>query len=151
MWQLDDKEGWAWKNWYFQTVVLEKTLESPLDSKEIKPFHPKGNQPWILSEGLVLKLKLQHLSHLIQTVDSLEKTLIMGKTEGKRRMGWQKMRWLDDITDSMDLDFEQTLADNEGQGSLVCCSSWGLEELDTTEWLNNSNNNNYKDISHGPL
>ena len=72
------------------------------DSKEIKPVNPKGNQPWILIEGLMLKLKFQFLGHLIRRTDSFEKTLMLGKFEGRRRRGRQRMRWLDGITDSMD-------------------------------------------------
>ena len=101
MWELDHKEGWAPKYWCFWTVVLEKTLESPLDSKEIKPVNPKGNQPWTLR--LMLKLRLHYLGYLIWRADSLEKTLMLGKIEGKRRRGRQRMRWFDGITDSMDL------------------------------------------------
>ena len=81
-------------------MVLE-ILENPLGSKEIKPVNPKGNQPWHTLEGLMLKLKLQYFGYLIGRVDSLEKTLMLRKTEGKRRRGWQKMRWLSDIIDSM--------------------------------------------------
>ena len=82
MWELDHKEGWAPKNWCFWTAVLEKTLESPLDSKEIKPVNPKGNQPWIdlgwkSLEGLVLKLKLQYFGHLMWKANSLKKTLML--------------------------------------------------------------------------
>ena len=73
--------------WCLQTVVLEKTLESPLDSKEIKPINLKGNQPWIPLEGLMLKLKRQYFSHLMQTTDSLEKSLSLGKIEGRKRRG----------------------------------------------------------------
>ena len=103
MWELDHKEGWISKNWCFQIVVLEKTLESPLDNKEIKPVHPKGNQPWILIGRTMLKLKLQYFGHLVQTADSLEKTLLLGKIEGRRRRGRQRMRFLDGITDSIDM------------------------------------------------
>ena len=81
-------------------MVLE-ILENPLGSKEIKPVNPKGNQPWHTLEGLMLKLKLQYFGYLIGRVDSLAKTLMLRKTEGKRRRGWQKMRWLSDIIDSM--------------------------------------------------
>ena len=95
--------------------------------------HPKRNQPWILIRGLTLKLKLQHFGHLIRRADSLEKMLMLGKIEGRRRRGQQRMRRLDGITDS-------TPADSEGQGSLACCRSWSRKELDTTEQLNN----NYK-------
>ena len=79
-------------------MVLEKTLESPLDCKEIQPVHSEGDQPWDSLEGLMLKLKLQYFGHLMQRVDSLEKTLL-GGIGGRRRRGRQRMRWLDDITD----------------------------------------------------
>ena len=101
MWELDYKKSWTPKNWCFWTVVLEKSLESPLDWKEIKPVNRKGNQFWIL-EGLMLKLKLQYSGQLMWGVSSLEKTLMLGKSEGKRR-GRQRMRWLDGITDSTDM------------------------------------------------
>ena len=84
------------------TVVLEKTLESPLDCKEIQPVHPKGNQSEYSLEGLMLKLKLEYFGHLMWRTDSLEKTLMLGKTDGRRR-GRQRMRWLDDITNSIDM------------------------------------------------
>ena len=83
-------------------MVLEKTLESPLDCKEIQPVHSAGDQPWISLERMMLKLKLQYLGHLMRRTDSLEKTLIVGRIEGRRR-GQQRMRWLDGITDSMDM------------------------------------------------
>ena len=101
--ELDCKEGGVPKNWCLWTVVLEKTPESLLDSKEIKPVNPKGNQSWILLEGLMLKLKLQYFGHLRWTADSLEKSLRLGKIEGRRRRGCQRMRWLDGITDAMDM------------------------------------------------
>ena len=85
------------------TVVLKKTLESPLDSREIKPVNPKGNQPEYSLEVLLLKLKLQYFGHLMQRANSLEKILMLGKTEGRRSRGQQRMRWLDGITDSMDV------------------------------------------------
>ena len=103
MWELDYKESWAPKNWCFWTVVLEKTLESPLDCKEIQPVHPKGNKPEYSLEGLMLKLKFQCFGHLMGRTDSLEKTLILGKIEERRRRGWQRKRWLDGITDSMNM------------------------------------------------
>ena len=107
MWELDYKENLLLKNWCFWTVVLEKTLESPLDSKEIKPVNPRGNQYWISLEELMLKLKLQHFGHLMWTTDSLEKTLMLGKIEGHRRRGWQRMRLLDGIIDSMDMNLSK--------------------------------------------
>ena len=84
-------------------MVLEKTLESPLDCKEIQPVHPKGDHPGCSLEGLMLKLKLQYFGHLMRRVESLEKTLMLGGTGGRRRRGRQRMRWLDGITDSMDI------------------------------------------------
>ena len=95
MWELDYKESWVPKNWCFWIVVLEKTLESPLDCKEISPG--------CSLVGLTLKLKLQYFGHLVQRADSFEKTLMLGKIEGRRRRGRQRMRWLDGITDSMDM------------------------------------------------
>ena len=84
-------------------MVLEKTLESPLDRKKIQPVHPKGDQSWVSLEGLMLKLKFQYFVHLMRRADSLEKTLMRGKIEGRRRRGQQRMRWLDGIADSMDM------------------------------------------------
>ena len=84
-------------------MVLEKTLESPLDCKEIQPVHPKGDQSWLFIEGLMLKLKFQFFGHPMRRADSFEKTLILGKIEGGRRRGQQRMRWLDGITDLMDM------------------------------------------------
>ena len=102
MWELDCEESWAPKNWCFWTVVLEKTLESPLDCKEIKPVNPKGNQSWIfIGRTESVKLKLQYFGHLTRRTDSLEKTLVLGKIEGRRRRWRQRMRWLDGITNSM--------------------------------------------------
>ena len=103
MWELDYKESRVLKNWCFWTVVLEKTLESPLDCKEVQPIHPKGYQPGCSLEGMMLKLKLQYFGHLMQRADSLEKTLMLGKIEGRRRSEWERMRWLDGITDLMDM------------------------------------------------
>ena len=110
MWEFDYEESWTPKNWCFWAVVLEKTLESPLDYKEIQPdwnqpdpIILKEISPGCSLEGLMLKLKLQNFGHLMGRVDSLEKTLMLGKIEGRRRRGWQRKRWLDGITDSMDM------------------------------------------------
>ena len=84
-------------------MVLEKTLESPLDCKEIQPVHPKEISPGCLLERLMLKLKFQYFGHLMQRADLFEKTLMLQKTEGRRRRGRQRMRWLDGITDTMDM------------------------------------------------
>ena len=98
MWELDHKEGWVPRNWCLQTVVLEKTLENPLD-KEIKAVNRKGNQSWIFRKGWCW-LKVQYFGHLMWRANSLEKTLMLEKIEGRRRRGRQRMRWLDGITDS---------------------------------------------------
>ena len=103
--EFNHKEGRGLKNWCFWTVVMEKTLESPLDYKEIKSVNPRGNQSWIFIGRL--KLKLHYFGHLMWRADSLEKTLMLGKTEGRRRRGWQRMRWLDGITNSMDMGFSK--------------------------------------------
>ena len=94
------KKSWGPKNWCFWTVVLEKTLESPLGCKEIQSVHSRGNQSWMFIIGLMLKLKLQYFGHLMRRVDSLEKTLMLGGIRGRRRTGRQWMRWLDGFTDS---------------------------------------------------
>ena len=100
--ELDNKESWAPKNWCFQIVMLEKILQSPLDCKEIKPVNPEYSL-----EGLMLKLKLQSFGYLMWRADSLEKNLMLGKIEGKRRRGRERMRWLDGVTDSMDMSFSK--------------------------------------------
>ena len=137
MWELDHKEGWVLKNWCSRTVVLEKTLESPLDSKETKPDNPKGNQPCVFT-GVMLKLKLQYFGHLMWRVDSLQKTLMLGNIEDRWRtgtedemLGWH--HWLNGHQ------FEQTSGDKEGQRSLVCCSQRSHKESDTIQQLNNNN------------
>ena len=88
-------------------MVLQKTLESPLDCKEIQPVHSDGNQPGISLEEMMLKLKLQYFGHLMQRVDSLKKTVMLGGIGGRRRRGRQRMRWLDVITDSMDVSLSE--------------------------------------------
>ena len=133
MWELNHKEGWTLKNQCFRTVVLEKTLESALDSKKIKPVNPKGNQPWIFigrtdAEAEVPILWPPNL-----------KSWLIGKDpdagKDRRRRGQQKMRCLDSITDSMDMSlhkFQEKVKD-----SLACCSPWGHKESDMTEQLTN--------------
>ena len=107
MWELGHKESWALKNWCFWTVVLEKTLESPLDCKEIYPVNPKGNHPWIFIGRTDAEAETPILGHLMGRMDSLGKTLMLGKSEGGRRRGWQRMRSLDVITDSMDMNLSK--------------------------------------------
>ena len=98
MWELDHKEGSVLNNWCFWTVVLEKTLDGPLDCK-IKSVNPKENQPWIL----IGRADAEAETHMMQRTDSLEKTLMLAKIEGRRRRGWQRMRWLDGITDLINM------------------------------------------------
>ena len=105
--ELDCEEGWAPKNWCFWTVVLEKTHESPLDCKEIQPVVLKEISPGISLEGMMLKLKLQYFGHLMQRVASLEKILMLGGIGGRRRRGRQRMRWLDGITDSLNVSLSE--------------------------------------------
>ena len=111
----------------YQTVVLEKTLESPLDSKENKPVNPKGNQPWIFIERT--EEKLHYFGHLTQRGDLMEKTLMLGKTEGRKRRVWQGMRWLVSIIESMDINLNKLL---ETVKNGEPCSPQGHKELDTT-------------------
>ena len=96
----------------------------------------KEISPGYSLEGMMLKLKLQYFGHLMRRVDSLEKSLMLGGIGGRRRRGQQRMRWLDGITDSMDVSLSELQELVDGQGGLACCDSWGCRELDTTEQLN---------------
>ena len=130
MWELDCEESWAPKNWCFWTVMLEKTLESPMDCKEVQSVHSKGDQSWVFIGRTDAKAETLIFGHLMWRVDSLEKTLMRGGIGGRRRRGWQRMRWLDGH------EFEWTPGVGDGQGGLACCDSWGRKESDTTEQLN---------------
>ena len=112
-------------------MVLEKSLESPLDCKEIQLVHPKGYQSWVFIGRTDVEVETQYFGHLMQITDSFEKTLMLGKIEGRRRWGQQRMRGLDGITDSIDM---SKLGVGDGQGGLACC--WSRKECDTTEGLN---------------
>ena len=101
MWELDHKECWVPKNRCFQTMVLFKTLESSLDSKLIKPVILKGSQPWIFIGKTDAEAEFQYIGHMMWRANSLEKTLIWGEIEGRRRRGWQRMRCLDGIINSI--------------------------------------------------
>ena len=103
MWELDHKEGWVLKNWCFQIVLLEKTLESPRTARRSNQSSLKEVNLEYSLEGLMLKLKLQYFFTLMWRANSLEKPLMLERIEGRRRRGWQRMRWLDGIIDSMDM------------------------------------------------
>ena len=107
MWKLDHKECWVPKYWCFQIVVLEKTLESLLDSKETQPVHPKENQSWMFIGRTDAEAETPVLGHFMRSIDSPEKTLMLGGIGGRRRRGRQRMRWLDGITDSMDVSLSE--------------------------------------------
>ena len=145
MLELDHKEGWASKNWCFWTVLLEKTLENPLDCKEIKPVNPKGNQPWIITRRTDAEAEAPTLWPPDTKSQLLGKDPDAGKDWGQEKrvtedemVGWHHRRDR--------YEFEQTPGDSEGQESLVWCSSWGRKQLDTTQRLNN-NNNSYCDLT----
>ena len=122
--RIDAFEPWCWK----------RLLRVPWTARRSNQSILKEINPGCSLEGLMLKLKLQYFGHLMRRVDSLEKTLMLGGIGGRRRRGWQRIRWLDGITDSMG--FVWTLGVGDGQGGLVCCNSWGRKESDTTERLN---------------
>ena len=138
MWELDYKESWVPKNWCLLTVVLEKTLESSLDCKEIQPVHPKRNQSWIF----IGRTDVEAETPILWPPDAkswlIWKDPDAGKDwrQGGWRRGWQRMRWLDGITDPMGMSLSKFRELVDGQGGLACCSPWGLKESDTTERLN---------------
>ena len=125
-WRIDAFELRCWRSLLRVLWTTRRSKQSIL--KEISPEYSL--------EGLMLKLKLQYIGHLMWKADSLEKTLMLGKIEGRRRRGWQRRRWLNSITDSMDYEFEQAPGEGKGQGSLAWCSPQGHKESDMTEQLN---------------
>ena len=133
MWELDCEEGWALKNWCFWIVVWRRLLRVPWTARRSNQSILKEISPGTSLEGMMLKLKLQYFGHLMQRVDSLEKSLMLGKIEGRRR-GWQDEmvgwhHWLDGC------ESEWTPGVSDGQGGLACCDLWGRKESDTTEQL----------------
>ena len=142
---LDYEEGWALKNWCFWTAVQEKTLQSPLDCKDIKAVNPKGNRHWLL----IGRTDAEGEAPILWPPDAKSqltgKSLMLGEIEGRRRRGRQRMIRLEGIIDLMARSLCK-LWESEGQGSLACCSPWGRKELGTTEWLN-SNSSSYLSLS----
>ena len=141
MWEFDHKEGWVLKNWCFWIVVLEKTLESPLDSEEIKPVNPKGNQPWIFIGRTDAEAPIHWLPYV--------KNWFIGKDSDARKDWRQKEKG---VTEEEMVGWhhwlkghepEQTLGDSERQGSMACYSLWGHKELDMVLWLTNNSNRKY--------
>ena len=130
IWELDHKDVWVPKNCCFQTVVLEKTLESALDCKEIQSVHPKGDQSWIFVGRTDAEAETPILWPPEAKNWLIGKDLLPWMIEGRRRRGRQRMRWLDGITDSMDLSFCKLWEIVKDRGSLACFSAWGLKELD---------------------
>ena len=118
--------------------MLEKTLKSPLEIKETNQSILKEISPEYSLEGMMLKLKLQYFGHVMPRVHSLEKTLMLGKIEGGRRRGRQRMRWLDDVTDSLDVSLSKIWEMVKDRKAWGCCSQWDPKESDTAEQLNNS-------------
>ena len=137
MWELDYKESWEPKIWCFWTVVLEKILRVPWIARGSNQSILKESSPGCSLEGLMLKLKLQYFGHLMWRADSFEKTLMLGKIEGRWRRGGmtedEMVRWHHQLNGH---EFGWPLGVGDGQGGLACCGSWGHKELDTTDRLN---------------
>ena len=125
-WRIDAFELWCWGR--LLRVPWTARISSQSILKEISPEYSL--------EGLMLKVKLQYFGHLMGRADSFQKTLMLGKIEGRRKRGWQRMRWLDGISNSMDMGLGELWELVMDRGGLACCSSWGRKELDMTEWLN---------------
>ena len=129
MWELDHKEGWASKNWSFWIVVLEKTLVSPLDCKEVKPVNPKWNQFWIFIGRTDAEAEVQYFGHLMQRAGLLEKLWCWERLREEKRVTEEMVRWHHWLNGN---EIGQTPGDRGGQRSLACCSPWDHEESDMT-------------------
>ena len=136
MWVLDYEKSWALKNWCFRTVVLEKTLESSMDCKEIQPVHSKEDQSCVFFGRNDAKAETPVFWPPHAKSWLIGKTLMLGGIGSRRKRGRQRMRWLDGITDSMDVSFSELREWVCGQGGLACCDSWSRKESDRTEHLN---------------
>ena len=150
--RVDHEVGWVLKNWCFQTVVLEKTLQSPLECKEIQPVNPKRNQPWIFIGRTDAEAEASILGPPDAKSQLIEKDSDAGKgwrQEGKGTTEDKMVEWHQWLNGH---EFEQALGESEGQESLACCSPWGYKELDKPEQLNNNNkkspNSSLRDIHH---
>ena len=133
MWELDHKKGWVLKNWWFQTVMLEKTFESPFDSKEIKPGNPKGNQPWLFTGMTDDEAPIFWPPDVKSQLTGKDPDA--GKDWGQEEKGMTEDEMVGWHHWFNGQEFEQTLGDSEGQGSLECCSPWGCKESDMTEFI----------------
>ena len=132
-WELDLKKAERRRIDAFELRCWRRLLRVPWTARRFNQSILKEISPEISLQGMMLKLKLQYFGHLMRRVDSWEKTLLLGGIGGRRRRGRQRMRWLDGITDSMDVESEWTLGVGDGQGGLACCDSWGRKESDATE------------------
>ena len=151
MWELNHKEGWTLKNWCLQILMLEKTLGSPLDSKEIKPVNAKGNQAWMFIGRTDAETEVPVLWPPDAKSRLIGKDLDAGKDRGQGEKG--KTGWDGGMASLTQWTWVWTNSGSEAQGSLACCSPWGHKELDTTEWLNSNKYSieKHKTVNHNAV